>query len=122
MEDWEKGQYEAEERFDKFWDAHFEVPCKYNGYKSNSENKSVGRNKDIYNSIEKSNYHRKRLRAGANSSKGQHAYSQAFVAGDEACRYDFETQRRVLNRFKTSYERTAFWRGIRNGSCRGGRN
>ena len=79
---------------------------------------NVSRNERIYNSIQKTNYHRHRLRYDKELAPGKRAYSQAFVVGDEAGRYDKEAQQRISKRFKTSHERSGFWRGIKNGSNR----
>ena len=79
---------------------------------------NVNKNERIYNSMQKTNYHRHRLRHDENLDPAKRAYSQAFVVGDDAGRYDKEAQQRISKRFKTSHERSGFWRGVRNGGKR----
>jgi len=78
----------------------------------------MNKNKQIFDSMEKSNYHRFRLHYDTKLTQGKRAYSQAFIVGDEAGGYDKETQQRISKRFKTSHERLGFWNGVRNGGKR----
>lgn len=73
------------------------------------------RNKQIFNSTQKANYHNDRVSLSS-LSDSQRRYSIAFLTGDSLVRHGFSGSvcLRESGKFTTLFEKKAFWRGAKN--------